>query len=117
MKPYWNHIQALELIDPAGPALETYTTNEVWEAAEDLCERRGIDSTSLRTEIIQMRSEFPDYDPVIKMEIHADLIQFYRMPKQAQLLTLTDSLTKCLDDYVIAVFSTAIVSAFGSGID
>jgi len=112
LKPYWNHIQSLELIDPAGPALETYTTDDVWEAAEDLCERRGIDYTNLRTEIIQLRSEFPDLDTVTKAQIHADLIQYYRLRKDAQVLTLTGSPTKCLDEFAIAVFSTAIVSSF-----
>ena len=76
LEPYWNYIQAMELIDPAGPALETYTTDEVWDAAEDLCRRRGIDFTNLREEVIKVRSEFPDYDPVTKAQIHADLIQY-----------------------------------------
>lgn len=112
MEPYWNHIQALELIDPAGPALETYTTDEVWDAAEDLCKRRGIDYTNLRDEVIQMRSDYPDYDPETKTDIHTDLIQFYRIRKQRQMITFTDSPTQCLDEYAMAVFSIAIVSSF-----
>ena len=82
------------------------------KAADDLCERRGIDYTNLRTEIIQLRSEFPDLDPVSKAQIRADLIQYYRVRKEAQVLTLQDSPTKCLDDFAVAVFSTAIVSSF-----
>ena len=39
----WNYIQALELIDPLGPELARFTTPAVWDAAEDLCKRRGID--------------------------------------------------------------------------
>ena len=65
-------IQYLYLIDPSGPDLDQYTTEEVWEAAEKLCERRGIDHTNLRQEVEEVRSEFPDYDSTLKGH-HLDL--------------------------------------------
>ena len=66
LAPYWDTIQCLELIDPSGPQLDQYTTEEVWAAAEKLGDRRGIDCTTLRDEVILVRSEFPDYDPTLK---------------------------------------------------
>ena len=66
LTPYWGIIQCLELIDPSGPDLDQYTTEEVWEAAEKLGERRGIDCTRLRQEVEEVRSEFPDYDSTLK---------------------------------------------------
>ena len=66
LTPYWDTIQCLELIDSSGPQLRQYTTEEVWAAAEKLGDRRGIDYTTLRDEVILVRSEFPDYDPTLK---------------------------------------------------
>jgi len=66
LTPYWDTIQCLELIDPSGPQLHQYTTEQVWAAAEKLGDRRGIDCATLRDEVILVRSEFPDYDPTLK---------------------------------------------------
>ena len=73
--PYWNSIQALELIDPSGPA--RYATEEVWQADEDICVRRNIDTTSMRTVVNAQRAEYPDLNPVDREQIQADLLQFF----------------------------------------
>ena len=56
----------MELIDPSGPDLDQYTTEEVWGAVEKLGERRGIDCVQLRQEVKKVRSEFPDFGPTLK---------------------------------------------------
>lgn len=112
LAPYWDTIQCLELIDPSGPALDQYTTEEVWAAAVKLGERRGIDCTSLREEVLLVRSEFPDYDPTLKGTIRTDLLSYYRDRHQHFLNHLDDTNTACLDRLAVAVFSIAIVSSF-----
>ena len=110
LKPYWNSIQALELIDPSGPA--KYATEDVWEAAEGICSRRNIDSTNLRDIINRQRAEYPDLNPVDRELIQADLLQYYRCKHLARVSRAGDNADRCLNEYAIAVFSIAIVSAF-----
>ena len=110
LAPYWNSIQALELIDPSGPA--RYATEEVWEAAEDICARRNIDSTTLRTAVNAQRAEYPDLNPVDREQIQADLIQYYASKHRLAVAGGDSGISRCLNDYAIAVFSISIVSAF-----
>ena len=117
LEPYWNSIQALELIDPSGPG--KYATEEVWQAAEDICSRRDIDSTHLRTVVNARRAEYPDLNPVDREQIQADLLQYYRRKHETRVLHGAtgdgdgdNGATRCLHEYATAVFSIPIVSAF-----
>ena len=56
----WAYLQALELIDPLGPDLDRYATDEVWTAFRDLCSRRGIDCDLCQEQILDMRAETSD---------------------------------------------------------
>ena len=54
----WPYIQALELIDPLGPALDRYATTDVWTAFRDLCSRRGIDCDLCQEKILLIYGTF-----------------------------------------------------------
>ena len=74
----WNYVQALELIDPLGPALDRYATPEVWAALHDLCERRGIDFDKVQEQIVNARADADQLDDVERSAIRADLCGFLR---------------------------------------
>ena len=69
----WDSIQALELIDPLGPELGRFATDQVWEALKDLCSRRALDYDLCKEQIVEMRATAADLNPDDRQLIRLDL--------------------------------------------
>ena len=112
LEPTWNWIQCLELIDPRGPDITRFGTQEVWEALEDFCSRRDIDFEKCRLQIIEDRSRAPSLDTETRGRILHDLVGYCRERQQSLAATGTGSDSAELDALRCTVFSLGLVSAF-----
>ena len=112
LKPTWDHIQALELIDPMGPDLTRFATPPVWDALRDICKRRGLEFDKCRDQILQQRVTMLSLDKERKGQIICDLVGYLRDQRQAILQSNLETETPDLDKLRCAVFSIALVSAF-----
>ena len=74
----WPYIQALELIDPLGPALDRYVMTDVWTTFRDLCSRRGIDYDLCQEQILEIRAEANDLTDADKTLIKTNLCVYLR---------------------------------------
>ena len=108
----WDHIQALELIDPLGPELEVYATPEVWEALEDLCDRRGLDFAKCQEQILDVRAGAESLDETSSSMIRMDLCSYFRYRHSTFVRTGTASPTPDYDKLCQVVFSIPLTSAF-----
>ena len=98
----WNHIQALELIDPLGPEIDRHTTPDVWVALRDLCERRDIDFDSVQSDIIEMRSAAIDFDNNTKTHIRTHLCGYLGDRLSGFVSTLQHlNTTSCAPPYLV----------------
>ena len=112
LKPTWNYIQALELIDPMGPELDRYATPAVWDAFRDLCTRRGVDYDECKEELLLMRAQVPSLDVTSKAMIRTDLCGYLRHRRAVCVTTLTESSSPQYDLMCMAIFSIPLTSAF-----
>ena len=112
LKTTWNYLQALELIDPLGPDLDRYVTPELWEALNDLCDRRDIDFHNCQEQILEMRANVPNLSAIDKAMIQADLRGYLQQRHQSFVVTLTPSPTPEYDTFCTAVFAIPLTSAF-----
>ena len=112
LKNDWNHIQALELIDPVGPELDRHATPEVWDALRDLCSRRDIDFDLAREQIINFRAEAKDLDNRDRSRLRSDLCGYLRERHKGFVASHTVTPTPEMDLLCVAVFSISVVSAF-----
>ena len=112
LRTIWNHIQALELIDPLGPDLTTHATAEVWDAMEDLCMRRGLNFHKCKEQVLLIRSQAPDLDAQSKALIRMDLISYLRDRHAVYAMTMTPSPTPDYDKLCEVVFSIPLSSSF-----
>ena len=108
----WEHIQALELIDPLGPEPERYATPAVWSAFQDLCNRRGVDFDDCREELMGMRAEAVDLNDRAKSHIRVDLCGYLRNRRATFIHTSTPTPTPAYDRICVAFFSIPLTSAF-----
>ena len=112
LRSIWQHIQALELIDPLGPDLDQYATPAVWNALKDLCGRRGIDFHACKEQIIELRAEASALDKDSKAMIRMDLVQYLRDRQQMYSMTKVESPTPAYDELCQVVFSIPLTSSF-----
>ena len=112
LRSIWQHIQALELIDPLGPDLDQYATPAVWNALKDLCDRRGIDFHACKEQIIELRAEASALDKDSKAMIRMDLVQYLRDRQQMYSMTKVESPTPAYDELCQVVFSIPLTSSF-----
>ena len=108
----WNHIQALELIDPLGPDLQTHATPAVWEALRDLCRRRGLNFHNCQQQIVRLRGEARDLDQDSRAMIRMDLCGYMRDRHLMFAMTATQSPTADYDELCEVVFSIPLTSSF-----
>ena len=108
----WQHIQALELIDPLGPDLDTHATPAVWEALKDICRRRGLNFHECQRQIIRLRSEARDLDQDSRAMIRMDLCGYLRDRHMMFAMTVTESPTPDYDALCEVVFSIPLTSSF-----
>ena len=112
LRSIWQHIQALELIDPLGPELEQHATPAVWDALKDLCRRRDIDFFLCKQQIIRLRPQARALDKESKAMIKTDLAQYLRDRQQILAMTQTETVTAEYDELCQAVFSIPLTSSF-----
>ena len=108
----WNHIQALELIDPLGPDIARHTTPAVWDALRDLCQRRGVDFDLAQSDIINMRAVAPDFDKDTKSHIQTHLCGYFADRLAAFVSTGVETPTPEYDKLCSAVFGIPLTSSF-----
>ena len=108
----WDHLQALELIDPLGPELAKFATPAVWNAMKDLCRRRRVDFEKVREQIIDIRAQAASLDADSKALIRMDLCGYFRQRHKEYVLTSTPSPTPEFDSVCQFVFSIPFTSAF-----
>jgi hypothetical protein len=85
LQPTWQHIQALELIDPMGPDLARFAKPPVWDALKDICSRRSLDFDKCRQQIIQERAKMPNLDDLTRGRVRNDLVGYCRKRREAAL--------------------------------
>ena len=112
LKPTWDHIQALELVDPLGPDLGRFAKPDVWSALENICSRRSLDFEKCRAQIIVERSRCGSRDAVSRGRIIHDLLGYCRQNRDDLLRAHTETDTPELDLLRVVVFSIVLVSAF-----
>ena len=112
MRPTWQYLQAMELIDPLGPDMDQYVTTAVWDALKDLCRRRGIDFHKCKDDIVTIRAEAPDLDRQSQAMIRMDLCGYMRDRLQMYQMTSTPSPTPEYDRLCRAIFSIPLTSSF-----
>ena len=112
LKPTWDYIQALELVDPMGPDMTRFAKPTVWEALQDLCKRRDINFDSVRQQIIDEHASMLSLPKDTKNRIIHDLVGYCRDKRAALAQANLATDTAELDKLRCAVFSIALVSAF-----
>ena len=108
----WDSIQALELIDPLGPELGRFATDQVWEALKDLCSRRALDYDLCKEQIVEMRATAADLNPDDRQLIRLDLCGYLRERHAGFVAANTPSPTEEYDKLCSAVFSIPLTSSF-----
>ena len=112
LRATWQHIQALELIDPLGPDIDQHATPAVWAALKDLCRRRHLDFHLCQTQILAIRTAAPNLDQQSRAMIRMDLCGYLRDRRQMFQMTFTPSPTAEYDNLCIAVLSIPLTSSF-----
>ena len=112
LRKTWQHIQALELIDPLGPDLHRHTTPVVWDALKDICRRRGLNFHLCQQQILAIRTAAPDLDIDSKAMIRTDLCGYLKDRLQMFQMTFTPSPTAEYDKLCHVVFSIPLTSSF-----
>ena len=108
----WASIQALELIDPLGPELGRFATDEVWAALKDLCSRRGLDYDLCKEQIVEMRSAADGLHADDRQLIKLDLCGYMRERHAGFVAANRPSPTEEYDKLCCAVFSIPLTSSF-----
>ena len=108
----WNHIQSLELVDPMGPDTARYATPPVWDALEDLCNRRSVNFDRCKHQILTMRAEAENLSASSKVMIRTDLCGYLRDRHSVFVQTHTESTTPDYDLMCKAIFSIPLVASF-----
>ena len=108
----WNYIQSLELVDPMGPDTARYATPPVWDALEDLCDRRSVNFDRCKHQILTMRAEAENLSTSSKVMIRTDLCGYLRDRHSAFVQTHTESTTPDYDLMCKAIFSIPLVASF-----
>ena len=112
LRTTWQHIQALELVDPLGPELESHTTPAIWDALQDICSRRGLDYHSCKEQILTVRAQAESLDIESKAMIRMDLCGYLRDRHSVFVMTQTESPTPDYDKLCAVVFSIPLTSSF-----
>ena len=95
-----------------GPDLTRFATPPVWDALNDICDRRGLQFDKCREQIVQQRTSMISLDQVRKGQVVGDLVGYFREQRQALLRSKLETETAELDKLRCAIFSIALVSAF-----
>ena len=112
LRTTWQHIQALELVDPLGPDLETHATPAVWDALKDICNRRRLNYHNCKEQILTMRAQAENLDVESKSMIRMDLCGYLRDRHAVHVMTQTESPTPDYDKLCAVVFSIPLTSSF-----
>ena len=112
LRATWQHIQALELIDPLGPDLDQHATPAVWAALKDLCRRRGLNFYLCQQQILQLRTAAPGLDRESKAMIRMDLCGYLRERRQMFQMTFAPSPTAEYDRLCNVILSIPLTSSF-----